>query len=65
MIQSEKEVPALEARNKHRRDNLDKENETRTLEKERIELTKILRKDYIDSNPTLQVDRTNVRSPRL
>ncbi|KAA6353760.1 MAG: hypothetical protein EZS28_050714, partial [Streblomastix strix] len=65
MIQSEKEVSALEARNKHRRDNLDKENETRTLEKERIELTKILRKDYIDSNPTLQVDRTNVRSPRL
>jgi hypothetical protein len=39
MVETEKEVSALEARNKHRRDNLDKENETRTLEKERIELT--------------------------
>ncbi|KAA6366384.1 MAG: hypothetical protein EZS28_038089, partial [Streblomastix strix] len=52
MVETEKEVSAIEARNKHRRDNLDKENETRTLEKERIELTKTLRKDYIDSNPT-------------
>ncbi|KAA6368261.1 MAG: hypothetical protein EZS28_036212, partial [Streblomastix strix] len=65
MIQSEKEVSALEAQNKHRRDNLDKENEVRTLEKERIELTKTLMKDQIDSNPTLQVDRTNPQSPRL
>ncbi|KAA6363976.1 MAG: hypothetical protein EZS28_040497 [Streblomastix strix] len=65
MIETEKEISALEARNKHRRDNLDKENETRTLEKERIELTRTLRKDYIDSNPTLQVDRKNPRSPRL
>ncbi|KAA6367370.1 MAG: hypothetical protein EZS28_037103, partial [Streblomastix strix] len=65
MIQSEKDVSALEAQNKHRRDNLDKENEVRTLEKGRIELTKTLRKDYIDSNPTLQVDRTNPQSPRL
>ncbi|KAA6374944.1 MAG: hypothetical protein EZS28_029530 [Streblomastix strix] len=65
IIETGKEVSALEARNKHRRDNLDKENETRTLEKERIELTRTLRKDYIDSNPTLQVDRKNPRSPCL
>ncbi|KAA6326802.1 MAG: hypothetical protein EZS28_053899, partial [Streblomastix strix] len=65
MIETEKEVSALEARNKHRRDNLDKENETSTLEKQRTELTRTLRKDYIDSNPTLQVDRKNLRSPRL
>ncbi|KAA6360124.1 MAG: hypothetical protein EZS28_044348 [Streblomastix strix] len=65
MIQSEKEISALEAKNKHRRDNLDKENEVRTQEKERIELTKTLRKDYIDSNLTLQVDSTSRQSPCL
>ncbi|KAA6355094.1 MAG: hypothetical protein EZS28_049380, partial [Streblomastix strix] len=65
MVETEKEVSALEAQNKHRRDNIDKENEVRTLEKERIELTKTLRKDYKDSNPTLQVDHTNPQSPRL
>ncbi|KAA6378487.1 MAG: hypothetical protein EZS28_025985, partial [Streblomastix strix] len=64
MVETEKEVSALEARKKHRRDNLDKENETRSLEKQRIELTRTLRKDYIDSNPTLKVDRKNPRSPR-
>ncbi|KAA6363375.1 MAG: hypothetical protein EZS28_041099 [Streblomastix strix] len=65
MIQSEKEVSALEAQNKHRRDNLDKENETRTLEKERIELARTSRNDYIDSNPTLQVDQKTPQSPHL
>ncbi|KAA6399827.1 MAG: hypothetical protein EZS28_004645 [Streblomastix strix] len=46
-------------------DNLDKENEVRTLEKKRIEQTRNLRKDQIDSNPTTQVDRTNPQSPHL
>ncbi|KAA6378251.1 MAG: hypothetical protein EZS28_026219 [Streblomastix strix] len=50
---------------KHRRDNLDKENEIRTSEKERIELTRTLRKDYKDSNSTQQVDRSNPQNPRF
>ncbi|KAA6397099.1 MAG: hypothetical protein EZS28_007367 [Streblomastix strix] len=65
MIETEKVISALEARNKHRRDNLDKENETRTSQKESIEQTRTFKKDYIDCNPTLQVDRANTRSPRL
>ncbi|KAA6355611.1 MAG: hypothetical protein EZS28_048862, partial [Streblomastix strix] len=65
MIETEKEVSALDAWNKHRQDNLDKENETRTLEKERIELIITLRKDNIDPNLTLQIDRNNPRSPCL
>ncbi|KAA6395770.1 MAG: hypothetical protein EZS28_008702 [Streblomastix strix] len=65
MVETEKDVSALEAGNKHIRDNLDKENETRTLENERIDLKKTLRKYYIDSNPILYVDRKNPRSPHF
>ncbi|KAA6314420.1 MAG: hypothetical protein EZS28_055587, partial [Streblomastix strix] len=65
MIQSENGVSALEDQNKHRIDNLDKENEIRTLEKRRIVLTRTLRKDYLDSDPTQQVDHINPQSPCL
>ncbi|KAA6402059.1 MAG: hypothetical protein EZS28_002424 [Streblomastix strix] len=65
MIETEKEVSALEARNEHRIGNQNKENEARTLEKERIEQTKTLKMGFIDSNPTLQVNRTNPQSPRI
>ncbi|KAA6402324.1 MAG: hypothetical protein EZS28_002144 [Streblomastix strix] len=65
MIQTEKEESALEVFNKHMRENLDKENEIKTLENEKNEQIRTLRKDYIDSNPTLQIDRANPQSPRL
>ncbi|KAA6367885.1 MAG: hypothetical protein EZS28_036586 [Streblomastix strix] len=49
--------------NRHRRENLDKEKEIGTLEKERIDLFRSLRKDYIDLNTIVQVDRANPQSP--